>query len=89
MIPYYPSEDGTGHYDMETRAEKLVADYARISVFEVDELCYYTYRLLLRDALIHQCESTKSGREYLEKCWILEQTEPDRDKLRDKYGRKE
>ena len=74
---------------METRAEKLVADYARISVFEVDELCYYTYRLLLRDALIHQCESTESGREYLEKCWILEQTEPDRDKLRDKYGRKE
>lgn len=74
---------------METRVEKLVADYAGISLFEVDELCYYTYRLLLRDALIHKCEETESGREYLEKCWILEQTEPDRDKLRDKYGRKE
>lgn len=72
-----------------TRAEKLVADYARISIFEVEDLCYYTYRLLLRDAVIHACESTPSGREYLEKCWTLEQTEPDREKLREVFGKGE
>jgi len=45
--------------------------------------------VLLRDALIHKCEETESGREYLEKCWTLEQTEPEREKLREKYGRRE
>lgn len=55
----------------------------------MDDLCYYTYRLLLRDALIHACEETETGREYLDKCWVLEQTEPDRKRLREKYGREE
>ena len=28
---------------------------------------------------------TKEGREYLDNAWRIEQTEPERDKLRDKY----
>lgn len=63
-----------------------MADYAHISLFEVDELCYYTYRVLLRDGLIHMANQTAGGREYLDTCWILEQTEPDRKALREKYG---
>jgi hypothetical protein len=30
---------------------------------------------------------SEKGREYLEKCWVLEQTEPDRKALRKKAGK--
>lgn len=69
-----------------TRPEKIVADYAGISIFEAEELCYYTYRLLLRDGVIHMLSATESGREYLDRCWVMEQTAPDRRALREKYG---
>lgn len=45
------------------------------------------YWLLLRDAVIHQLSQTQRGREYLEQCWVLEQTEPDRQGLRESFGR--
>jgi len=32
---------------------------------------------------------TEEGREYLENCWRLEQTNPDRESLRKKIGGKE
>ena len=41
--------------------------------------------MLLRDAFIYKQSQTKEGREYLEECWILEQTEPDREALRDHF----
>lgn len=65
-----------------------MADYAGISMIEVNELCYYDYLLLLRDAVIYRCSQTESGREYLEQCWILEQSAPDRKALR-KFAGKE
>lgn len=43
----------------------------------------------MRDGLIHMLNQTQAGREYLDKCWILEQTEPDRKALREKYGTNE
>jgi len=42
---------------------------------------------LLRDAYIYKLNQTQKGQEYLEKCWILEQTEPDRKKLRERFGK--
>ena len=63
-----------------------MADYAGIPIFEVEEICYYTYRLLLREGLIDMLSRTEGGRKYLEKCWTLEQTEPDRKKLRETFG---
>jgi len=56
-------------------------------MIEVSELCYYDYLLLLRDAVIYRCSQTESGRDYLEKCWILEQSAPDRRALRKFAGR--
>lgn len=76
-------------YSVVTRPEKLVADYCGIPIFEVQDMCLYDYRVFLRDAVIHNLSHTESGREYLEKCWILEQTKPDRQALREKFGRKE
>ncbi|WP_254306607.1 hypothetical protein [Clostridium sp. 001] len=44
----------------------------------------FEYWLLLRDAVIYNYKQTKEGREYLENCWRIEQTEPDRKSLREK-----
>jgi hypothetical protein len=32
---------------------------------------------------------TEEGKEYLENCWRLEQTNPDKESLREKVGRRE
>lgn len=55
----------------------------------IEELPIDVYMLLLRDAFIARQEETEAGRQYLADCWRLEQTEPDRKKLREKFGRKE
>ena len=49
----------------------------------MDIICYLQLR---RDAYIHNLQQTKDGREYLENAWRLEQTEPEREKFREKYG---
>lgn len=46
------------------------------------------YLFLMREAFISEQMETEAGREYLEKCWISEQTKPDRDKIREKFRRK-
>lgn len=65
---------------------KLVCDYARISFLELESIRVDEFRALLRDAYIHSLQQTERGREYLEKCWVLEQTKPDRGKLRERFG---
>jgi len=45
------------------------------------------YRLLLRDAYIFKLQQSKQGREYLQNAYILEQSEPDRKKLRDTFNK--
>lgn len=45
------------------------------------------FRALLRDAYIFRMDRTEAGREHLEKCWILEQTIPDRKRLRKRFGK--
>ncbi|MGN1410288.1 MAG: hypothetical protein ACI4XJ_08935 [Eubacteriales bacterium] len=61
-------------------------DYTGLTIVEVDELCYYDYLLLLRDAVIYTLSQSKKGREYLEECWILEQTDIDRASMRKLTG---
>ena len=93
-MPYCPEGgDATSdagdrvYYDVTTRPEKWVADYARLSFADIGELCYYDYRILLRDAVIFTLAQSEKGREYLEKCWLLEQTETDKSALRKKTGK--
>lgn len=45
------------------------------------------YMLLLRDAFIYRMEQTDEGKKYLKNCWRLEQTQPERGKLRKKFGK--
>ena len=56
-------------------------------MLEVEELDYLDYLLFRRDAFINRMNQTEKGVEYLNNAYRLEQTEPDRDKLRKKFGK--
>ena len=45
------------------------------------------YLLLRRDAFISRLNASEKGQEYLDKAYMLEQTEPDRKALRSKFGK--
>lgn len=55
-------------------------------MIEVNELDYIDYLIYRRDAFIYKQNQTEHGREYLENAFRLEQTKPDRSKLR-KFSR--
>ena len=84
-MPHYDGgEDETIHIKTMMRAEKLVIDYAGFSLWEVQELDLDVYLFLLREAFIHSLSKTEEGREYLENCWRMMQTTPDRQALKEK-----
>ena len=62
-------------------------DYARLNFLEIEQLPIDVYLGLRRDAFIYKLNKTEKGREYLENCWIMEQTSPDREKLRQRFGK--
>ena len=66
-----------------------MAEYAGISLLQVRELNYIQYLIWRRDAFIHMLSRTEAGKEYLDNAWRMEQTKPDRQKLRNKFGGKE
>ena len=66
-----------------------MAEYAGLSLLEVRALDYIQYLIWRRDAYIHMLSRTEAGQEYLDNAWRMEQTAPDRPKLRAKYGKKE
>lgn len=37
--------------------------------------------------MIHALNGTKRGQEYLDKCWVLEQTKTDRRALKEVFGK--
>lgn len=59
-------------------------DYLNISIFEVQEMPLDIYLYFVREAYIYKLEQTKEGREYLDNCWRMEQTKPDRAKIRER-----
>lgn len=90
-MPYYPG-GGSGdevHYRLNTKGEKLVIDYLNITIFDVQEMPIDLYLYFMREANIHKLMQTKEGREYLDNCWRMEQTKPDRKKLREKMQKGE
>lgn len=56
-------------------------------MIEVDQLDYIDYLIYRRDAFIYRMSQTEKGQEYLDNAYRLEQTKPDRKKLREKYGK--
>lgn len=63
-------------------------DYTGFNFAQIENLDIFEYQAYLRDAFIYKCMGTQKGQEYLEKCWILEQTKPDRARLKEKFNRK-
>ncbi|MCR3760317.1 hypothetical protein KYB31_15160 [Clostridium felsineum] len=87
-VPYYDEKnDDKGHYEISTLEEKTVSNYTGYNFAQLDELNVFEYWLLLRDAVIYNCSQSKEGKKYLDKCWLMEQTEPDRNTLK-KYFNK-
>ena len=64
-----------------------MAEYAGLSLIEVRGLNYLQYLIWRRDAYIHMLSRTEEGQEYLDNAWRMEQTEPDRVRLRKKLGK--
>lgn len=64
-------------------------DYLNITIFDVQEMPIDLYLYFMREANIHRLMQTKEGREYLDNCWRMEQTKPDRKKLREKMRKGE
>lgn len=64
-----------------------MSQYTGLNILEVDELDYIDYLVYRRDAFIERMSQTEKGEEYLKKAWRLEQTKPDRDSLRKKFGK--
>lgn len=92
MLPYYPyTEDSAGHHDYTISSwwVHLVAEYTGLSIPAVRELEYIQYLTWRRDAYIHMLSRTEAGQEYLDNAWRMEQTKPDRARLREQFGRKE
>ena len=69
--------------------KRLVSEYTGLNFLEIEKLNYLTYLTWRRDAFIHKMNQTEKGQEYLDNAWRMEQTEPDREALREKFGRKE
>ena len=65
--------------------QQLVSEYTGLTLYEVRELDYLHYLTMRRDAFIHKLNQTEKGREYLDNAWRMEQTEPDRPALRQRY----
>ena len=65
-----------------------MAEYTGLSLLEVRALDYVQYLTWRRDAFIHMLSRSEEGQKYLDNAWRMEQTEPDRPKLRAKFGRK-
>jgi len=78
-MPYYPQTDDTGiPYTLTTKGEKLVIDYLRLSILDVQEMDLDLYLYFQREAYIYALSQTKEGREYLHDCWRITQTKADR-----------
>lgn len=64
-----------------------MCEYTGLNILQVEELDYIDYLIYRRDAFIYKMSQTKDGEEYLKKAWCLEQTKPDKEALRNKFGK--
>lgn len=63
-----------------------MSEYTGLNFLQVEEMDYIDYLRIRRDAFIYRMNKTEKGREYLDNAWRIEQTQPDRAALREKYG---
>ena len=58
-----------------------------MTILQVGDMDYIDYLRYRRDAFIHMMSQSEKGQEYLDNAYRLEQTTPDREALRDKFGK--
>lgn len=80
-------EESYPYLETSTSDIKIVSDYSGLDFNAAMELDCYTYKVLVRDGLINKLSKTPEGREYLENCWLLTQTSPNKSKLRKYFNR--
>ncbi len=68
------------------KTEKLAIDFTGLNLWDIQEMDLDVYLYIVRQAYIYSLSQTEKGREYLENCWRLQQTKPERSKLRKKFG---
>lgn len=81
-VPYYPVHRDRAtevKYTAYTVADKLVADYANMSIYDVDKISILEYWLLERDAFIEALSKTEKGRQYLNDAYRITQEDADED----------
>lgn len=87
-MPYYPGgEQEKGHYETKTKGKRLVIAYTGLNLYQINYMDLDMYLFYMREAYIHNLMQTKEGREYLDNCWRMTQTKPERQKLREKYAK--
>lgn len=64
----------------------MVADYTGLNMLDIENLDYFYYLQLRRDAFIYKMSQTEKGKEYLDNAYRLEQTAPDKKSLRKQFG---
>lgn len=82
-----PGRAGGHNYSTTSWWTHLVAQYTGLTLIEVRRLDYLVYLTWRRDAFINWLNQSEQGREYLDNAWRCEQTQPDREALRKKYGK--
>lgn len=70
-----PSES---HYSTVYHELKLVSDYTHDSFTTLRKMDVLTFWRYYRDAIIHNCNKSEDGRDYLNRAYNQEQTKPDR-----------
>lgn len=89
---YFPGGDTDAkkkiYYHPKTQNEHLVIRYTGLNLRQINEMDIDEYLFYVREAFIYTMNQTEEGRDYLEKCWLLTQTKPERAKLREKFGKK-
>lgn len=64
-----------------------MSEYTGLNMLQVEELDYIDYLFYRRDAFIWKMSQSEKGVEYLDNAWRLEQTKPDRKRLRAKFSK--
>lgn len=82
------AQESEGHqYETASWFRRLVSKYTGLNFLEVAELNYLQYLVWRRDAYIEYLNSFEEGKEYLDNAYRMEQTQPDRKRLRETFGK--
>lgn len=84
------AQESEGHqYSTASWWRHLVSKYTGLTFLQIAELNYLQYLVWRRDAYIDWLNSFEAGRDYLDNAYRMEQTQPDRKRLRETFGKED